>query len=457
MDGPVSITSVYKEMGYYEKADDNPNGTDTSSSSSSERTFSQYRLVIPNDDEVNNVLGGGLMPGSLTLLGGDPGVGKSTLLMQLAGEVASLATPPRGIGMGKDENAEANGHGPVWYVSGEENAIQIASRAHRLGIEESELLLLCETDADRIAELVVTYAHDAMATMDNNNFSNNENNDGEPPLGRRKQPSMLIIDSIQTMVCDNGASSSAGSIRQVRECVHLFLRLAKSTHVPIVLVGHVTKSGDVAGPRTVEHMVDAVLYLEGSGSGSGGSANHWNLRMLRAVKNRFGSASEVGMYEMSSRVGGRLVPVSDPSSFFLSHRGGEGDVEGCAISLVLEGIRPMTVEVQALVSSASGPSFVGRRNVNGISNARLVLILAVLQKRCRVGFWGKMDVYVNVVGGVRLMGNSGRGRGGDEGSESDLAIAVAVVSSFLGIEVRADTAFVGEIGLLGKSRKPFPS
>jgi len=229
----------------------------------------------------------------------------------------------------------------------------------------------------------------------------------------------------------------------VRECVGLFLRLAKSTGVPIILVGHVTKSGGVAGPRTVEHMVDAVLYLEGCEYGGGGGPN---LRMLRASKNRFGSSEEVGVYSSTSASGGRLVPVSDPSSLFLANRMDSEDLEGCAISLVLEGIRPMTVEVQALVTSAGAPSFVGRRTVEGISITRLQLILAVLQKRCGI-FFGRQDVYINVVGGISLKNSK------QDGTSSDLAIAVALVSSLHNIPIRSDTAFVGEIGLLGELRQ----
>ena len=440
---PVSITDVYKQMGYQ--------GGDLGDADEENRekhnTFSENRVQIPFDEELNNVLGGGVMPGSLTLLGGDPGVGKSTLLLQTAGHVASLSSPPRKIGYGMDDSAtitasgkQQRAMGPVLYVSGEENAMQIASRAMRLGIQESELLLLCETDADYIAEIVAMYPSDSQVQ----NWNSDENDTQEEGvLGRRRQPSLLIIDSIQTMICEDGGSSSAGGVTQVRECVGLFLRLAKSTGVPIILVGHVTKSGGVAGPRTVEHMVDAVLYLEGSEYGGGGGPN---LRMLRAAKNRFGSSEEVGVYSSTTASGGRLIPVSDPSSLFLANRMDSEDLEGCAISLVLEGIRPMTVEVQALVTSAGAPSFVGRRTVEGISITRLQLILAVLQKRCGI-FFGRQDVYINVVGGISLKNSK------QDGTSSDLAIAVALVSSLHNIPIRSDTAFVGEIGLLGELRQ----
>jgi DNA repair protein RadA/Sms len=410
------------------------------------------------------------MPGSITLVGGDPGVGKSTLLLQTAGSVASSAARSpvyRGIGMGPpvivpssstttDEGGgRSAGGGPVLYVSGEENAGQIASRALRLGILDPELLLWCETDADVIADAVV----DSVLSNDNCVVY-------DPSLSTSmsisRPPSLVIIDSIQTMTCVAAGSSSVGGMTQVRECVTLFLRLAKSTGVPVMLVGHVTKNGDVAGPRTVEHMVDCVLYLEGgtllgSGGGGGGAdvgggGGTSSLRVLRAAKNRFGSSEEVGVYEMS-RDSGRLVPISDPSSFFLSTRQDHVDAEGCAISVALEGIRSMTVEVQALVPWSADDRGSGRRIVDGISYSRLLLILAVLQKRYGISFH-KRDVYVNVVGGMHL-GSGGRGgsKGGSGGGGgSDLAVAVSVVSSLLGIPVRSDTAFVGEVGLLGELR-----
>ena len=409
----------------------------------------------------------------------DKGVGKSTLLLQMAGSVASTAKRSlqyQGIGMGPpkpsaesssledDGNAQNKqqqqqqhnkGGGPVLYISGEENANQIASRALRLGIQDPELLLWCETDADIIADTVVNSMYGSPPSFDStdgDSTSYNNNKSSSPPLATL--PSLVIIDSIQTMLCDSGGSSAAGGITQVRECVGLFLRLAKSTGVPIMLVGHVTKSGDVAGPRTVEHMVDAVLYLEGGGLLGGGSSGGGSgaesgggitsLRVLRAAKNRFGSSEEVGVYEMGQ--GGRLLPISDPSSFFLSTRLDNADAEGCAISVVLEGIRSMTVEVQALVALAAGSGgYGGRRIVDGISTSRLLLILAVLQKRYGISFH-RQDVYVNVVGGMHL------GKGSKSGGGSDLAVAIGLVSSLVGIPVRSDTAFVGEVGLLGELR-----
>jgi DNA repair protein RadA/Sms len=369
------------------------------------------RIPIPDDEELSTVLGGGIMKGSLSLVGGTPGVGKSTLLLQVAASVASMSSL-----------SALDNSGPVWYVSGEETAEQIASRAERLQLKERELWLLSETHVDSLAEQVATLVEAAAMNQ-------------SQALYKTKPPSLLIVDSIQTMVTDSGGASAAGGVTQMRECVALFLRLAKSTGIPIILVGHVTKSGDVAGPRTIEHMVDCVLYLEGVGTG-----DIMNLRMLRASKNRFGSTDEVGVYEMTA---GRLLPVSDPSSLLLSHRLNVEDTEGCAITVAVEGLRAMTVEIQALVAPTAGDS--PKRTINGITFSRLMLLLGVLQKRCGM-YFGKQDVYVNVVGNIRL---DHRGEGG---SSSDLAVAMTLVSSLTGIPVRSDSAFVGEIGLLGELR-----
>ncbi|CAB9519409.1 DNA repair protein RadA [Seminavis robusta] len=369
------------------------------------------RIVIPDDEELNTVFGGGIMKGSLCLLGGSPGVGKSTLLLQTAASIAS-------------NNLQ---DGPVWYVSGEETAQQIAERAKRLGCStaSNNLYLLSETHVDTLAEQVVTLMEAAAVNQ-------------SLALYKTNPPSMMVIDSIQTMICEAGGASAAGGVTQMRESVALLLRIAKSTNIPIILVGHVTKSGDVAGPRTVEHQVDCVAYLEGLEGGG----EMMNLRMLRTSKNRFGAADNVGVYEMTA---GRLLPVSDPSSLLLAHRLNTDDQEGCAITVAVEGIRAMTVEIQALVTpSCSGPTGGSKRNVNGIAYSRLALLLRVLQKRCGM-FFGRQDVYVNVVGSVRLGGREG-------GGSSDLTVAVALVSSLASIPVRSDTAFVGEVGLLGELR-----
>jgi DNA repair protein RadA/Sms len=321
--------------------------------------------------------------------------------------------------------------GPVWYVSGEETPQQIASRASRLGIQQEQLYLLCETHVDSLCEQIVSLLYPTPVAV------NGGADEAISSLLRPQAPSMIVIDSIQTMVCNAGGPSSPGGITQVRECVALCLRLAKSTGITVVVVGHVTKTGDVAGPRTVEHMVDAVLYLEGTEQATVSSGH--SVRLLRASKNRFGSSNEIGVYEMTS---GRLLPVSDPSSLFLAHHIDDQDVEGCAICISMEGMRPVAVEVQALVASTDSKTGYGRRTVDGTSYARLNLLLGVLQKRCGI-FLARKDVYVNVVGQMRL----------DRGdSNGDLAVVIAIVSSAASIPVRSDTAFVGEVGLLGELR-----
>jgi DNA repair protein RadA/Sms len=485
---------------------------DNENNINNKRRPKQERILVPNDDEFNNVLGGGFFPGSLTLMGGSPGVGKSTLLLQVAADIANLATPIPGIGMGPvraqtDENNDNNMYGPVWYVSGEETVEQIAARGQRLGVlqESTPLYVWQETYIDGLCQQIIqSLQHQHATTSRYNNKENNKDNENNssddnllwssplPP-----PPSLLIIDSIQTMVCNaGGSSSSAGGITQVRECVALLLRLAKTTRIPICVVGHVTKSGDVAGPKTVEHMVDCVLYLEGSsvdsGGGSGGGIPQ--LRTLRANKNRFGSTDEVGVYTMTS---GRLLPVSDPSSLFMSHRAEmmmQEDVEGCAVSIAMEGRRAVTMEVQALVTM--GMEKFNRKTVDGIPLSRVQLLLGVLQKRCRL-YFTRQDVYLNVVAGQMRMDrrevNSGTLRvvlhqivcvcvcvcvltwNCDYFKKwcshahicsitlplccclqffiiADLAVAVALVSSLTQIPVRADTAFCGEIGLLGELR-----
>ena len=499
---PVRITDLYPPTD-----DDNKNNPQKTSPTSSRQRFQQQRIRVPHDDEFNTVLGGGILPGSLILVGGDPGVGKSTLLLQTAGDIAThISTPMPQIGMGlpqpkitsknsknnnKGSSSSNDGNnmnlstpsspqplGPVWYCSGEESPDQIASRAQRLGIDSPELWLLAETHVDSLCAQVVQHmqpislqpnqqsgAVSSTRLNGNDNKDDDDHHDQPPSLSSSTNhvlqplpPSLLIVDSIQTLVCTSGGHSAAGGVTQVRECVALLLRLAKLTGIPIVLVGHVTKTGDVAGPRTVEHMVDCVLYLEGgssgsSGAGGGGGGDSYNpgIRVLRASKNRFGSSEEVGVYEMTA---GRLMPVSDPSSLFLSHRAflGQEDAEGCAIAIVLEGMRAIAVEVQALVASAGGSGGrgggFGRRTVDGLGHARLLLLMGVLQKRCGFGNLARhYDVYVNVAGRMRL--NSG---GTEHGNAADLATAIALVSSYVQIGVRADTAFVGEVGLLGELR-----
>lgn len=434
------------------------------------------RLQIPDDDEFNDVLGGGLMKGSLILLGGDPGVGKSTLALQVAAQIASLSVPPAGIGMGPStvSNTTSTGGripkvpvGPVWYVSGEETLEQIASRAARLasvayGATDppspttpkratwstsslpSQLFLLSETNLNVLADQVVqAWMRGGGSNGISLRAGDDDDTDAVSPSNRQDiPPSLLVIDSIQTMVCDAGGTSSAGGVSQVRETMALLLRLAKATQIPILTIGHVTKSGDVAGPRMVEHMVDAVLYLEHSQN---------NYRWLRAQKNRFGSCQTVGMYEFRE---GILVPLPEGTEAALAPP--SSDLEGCAMGICIEGPhRAMTVEVQALVTSAS--SSFGKKTVEGgVSFARLSLLIGVLQKHCRIAIAGGgrgpgngRDVYVNVVGCAGVVSKS---QLASAATALDLAVTVALASSHLRIPVRGDTAFVAQVGLLGELR-----
>eukprot|EP00526_Cylindrotheca_closterium_P004931 CAMPEP_0113612174 /NCGR_PEP_ID=MMETSP0017_2-20120614/5959_1 /TAXON_ID=2856 /ORGANISM="Cylindrotheca closterium" /LENGTH=637 /DNA_ID=CAMNT_0000521191 /DNA_START=20 /DNA_END=1933 /DNA_ORIENTATION=+ /assembly_acc=CAM_ASM_000147 len=370
---------------------------------------SSKRLMIPNDDELNTVLGGGLVKGSLILLGGDPGVGKSTLALQLAAQIAATSTPPIGVGMGE---VPTSIQGPVWYVSGEETMEQIASRAERLQVSTlSQLLLLSETSVERMANQVVSL----LDVPDGQTV-------GQYP------PSLIVIDSIQTMMSED-VMGSPGGVSQVRECMALLLRLAKSTKIPIICIGHVTKTGDVAGPRMVEHMVDAVLYLQSSGDDG-------SFRWLSASKNRFGSCQVVGLYEFQD---GRLLPNPDMKESPLR----EEDEEGAALAITVEGgSRAMLQEVQALVTP-SGSAF-GKKTVEGFPFARVNLLLGVLQKHCHVIIGNKKDVYVNVAGASVKNSKST--------VELDLAVAIALTSSHGSVPIRGDTVFLAQVGLLGELR-----
>jgi DNA repair protein RadA/Sms len=334
------------------------------------------RISIPGE-EFNRVLGGGIVPGSLTLIGGEPGIGKSTVLLQVAAELALW------------------GDKPVLYVSGEESAQQIKLRAQRLDLNPERLLLLSETDLEMILAHI-----------------------------EGLQPGMVIIDSIQT-VSLNDLSSAAGSVSQVRECTARLARLAKGRNIPMFLVGHVTKEGAIAGPRVLEHMVDVVLYLEGD--------RFHQYRLLRGVKNRFGSTNEVGVFEMGNE---GMQEVSNPSAAFLAER--NSDSSGTAIAVTLEGTRPILVEVQALTSSTAFG--LPRRTANGIDLNRLLLLTAVLTKRVGMAL-SNQDIYINIVGGLKI-------------SEPavDLAVAVAVASSFREVQVNPEVVLVGEVGLSGELR-----
>lgn len=326
--------------------------------------------------EMDRVLGGGLVPGSLVLIGGDPGIGKSTLLLQAASLVA---------GSGRR----------VLYMSGEESAHQIRLRAQRLGIAGSGLFLLAETNLEA-----------ALAAA------------------QEMSPGLFVVDSIQTVYWPQ-ANSAPGSVVQLRECAMRLMRFAKTSGIPTCLVGHVTKEGDIAGPRLVEHIVDVVLYLEGERFSS--------YRLLRGVKNRFGSVNEVGVFEMT---GDGMVGVESPSELFLAERA-EGAV-GSAIVPVLEGSRPLLVEVQALTS----PSILAmpRRTANGVDIGRLHLIAAVLSRRLGLAL-GNQDIIVSVAGGLRV-----------QEPAVDLAVALAMASSFRDVPLPRDLVTIGEVGLSGELR-----
>jgi DNA repair protein RadA/Sms len=334
------------------------------------------RIAVPGD-EFNRVLGGGIVPGSLVLIGGDPGIGKSTLLLEVAAELALW------------------GEQPVLYVSGEESPQQIKLRAQRLDLNPERLLLLSETDLEAI-----------MAHIE------------------AVQPGLAIIDSIQTMFLPD-LTSAAGSVSQVRECTARLMRIAKGRNIPMFLVGHVTKEGAIAGPRVLEHMVDVVLYLEGD--------RFHQYRLLRGVKNRFGSTNEVGVFEMGNE---GMQEVSNPSAAFLAERNSASP--GTAIAVTLEGTRPILVEVQALATATSFG--LPRRTANGIDLNRLLLLTAVLTKRVGMAL-ANQDLYVNIVGGLKI-------------SEPavDLAVATAVASSFREVQVDPETVLIGEVGLSGELR-----
>ncbi len=332
------------------------------------------RLQVPLE-EFNRVLGGGIVPGSLVLLGGDPGIGKSTLLLQVSNLVATHC-------------------GPVLYATGEESAEQVKLRAERLTAISPDLYILSETDVDAIL---------GFATELN--------------------PALLVVDSIQTMQT-SALESPSGSVGQVRESTARLTRLAKLQGIATFLVGHVTKEGNLAGPKVLEHMVDTVLYLEG---------DHFHAyRLLRGVKNRFGATHEVGVFDMQDA---GLSEVTNPSAAFLSER--ESQSAGSVVAVTLEGSRPLLVELQALVT----PTHFGlpRRTANGMDMNRLILLTAVLSKRAGLSL-GTQDVYVNVVGGMRLSEPA-----------SDLAACLAIASSLSDTPI-SETAVIGEVGLGGEVR-----
>ena len=338
--------------------------------------ISDDQRLLTQIGEFDRVLGGGLVQGSVVLIGGDPGIGKSTLMLQVLERVGTVVNP-------------------VLYVSGEESSKQVRLRADRLGAVSEMLYLLCETNLEAIFDQV-----------------------------EQLQPQAIVLDSIQTIYLPS-IESAPGSISQVRECAARVIQLAKTRGVPVFLVGHVTKEGAIAGPRALEHIVDTVLYFEGE--------RHQTYRILRAVKNRFGSTNEIGIFEMQDR---GLIEVANPSELFLSER--QANVSGSVVVCSVEGTRPLLVELQALVTPANYG--MPQRVATGLDSRRVALLLAVLEKRAGMHL-GTQDVFVNAAGGVRL-----------EEPSIDLGTAVAIASSLRDVPVGQRDVVVGEVGLGGEIR-----
>ena len=339
--------------------------------------------------EFDRILGGGLVPGSVVLLAGEPGIGKSTLMLQLAGSLADASSSSSG----RDNQA-------VLYISGEESLEQIKMRAKRLGIKSKNLLFLAETDVDAIIKVI------------------------EKLRKKIIKEKLIIVDSIQTITTEE-FSGTAGSVGQIRECTARLLRIAKSYAIPIFLIGHITKAGAIAGPKILEHMVDTVLYFEGEKFAS--------LRLLRATKNRFGAVDEVGVFEMTDQ---GMKAVDNPSKLFLAQRAAK--VPGSVVVATIEGTRPVLAEIQALVVSTQLP--VPRRVAQGLDYNRLQLIVAVLTKRLGLPL-ATFDVFANVTGGLRI-----------EEPAADLAVALAIISSFKNVALDPKAVCFGELGLLGEIR-----
>ena len=340
-----------------------------------EIVYQEHQRMDTGLAELNRVLGGGIVPGELILLSGDPGIGKSTLTMQLAGKMGA--------------------YGKVLYVSGEESGQQLKMRAERLAVRNDELKILIENNLEIVEQHLQT-----------------------------EQPKIVILDSIQTVYLPE-ISSAQGSVSQLRECTNRILQWAKIWGIAVIVVGHVTKDGSVAGPRVLEHMVDAVLFFEGD--------RQYQYRVLRALKNRFGSTNEIGVFEMQEQ---GLVEIANPSAVFLAERSQE--TVGSAVVACMEGSRPVLLELQALVS----PSFSNqpRRMTNGADYNRVAMLLAVLEKRAGLRI-GNQDIYINIAGGLRV----------DEPA-ADLGIVVALASSLSNKAVAASTVVLGEVGLTGEIR-----
>ena len=322
-------------------------------------------------EELDRVLGGGFVAGSLTLLGGEPGIGKSTLILQIC------------------DNIKVDGK--ILYISGEESAEQIKIRADRLNVNKDNIMFLSETDIELVENQI-----------------------------EKIEPEFVIIDSIQTMYSDE-ITSAAGSVSQVREITARIMKMCKQNSITTIIIGHVTKEGNIAGPRVLEHMVDTVLYLEGE--------RYFSYRILRGVKNRFGSTNEIGMFEMEDE---GLKEIKDPSKILISEDESE-NCNGTAVVVSIEGTRPLLVELQALVTQ----SFFGmpRRNAIGIDYNRLTLLSAVLEKKAGISL-GNQDIYLNVVGGIKI-----------NEPALDLGICLSIVSSYKNIPIDRKTAVIGEVGL----------
>lgn len=339
------------------------------------RSVAEERISMPSG-ELNRVLGGGVVTGSLILIGGEPGIGKSTLVLQNVLAIRSRR---------------------VLYVSGEESVTQLKMRADRIGRASDNVFIACETSLERI-------------------FENIED----------VEPEILVVDSIQTIASED-IESSAGSVSQVRECSAQLLRYAKESGVPVILVGHITKEGSLAGPKVLEHIVDVVLQFEGD--------NHYMYRLLRSIKNRFGSTNELGIYEMCRK---GLREVANPSEMLLSLGQENGDLSGISVGVTVEGIRPLLIEIQALVSSAAYGT--PQRSVTGFDGKRMNMLLAVLEKR--VGFkLGQKDVFLNIAGGLKV-----------NDPALDLGVACAIMSSNIDMAIPRTVCMAGEVGLSGEIR-----
>ncbi len=325
--------------------------------------------------ELDRVLGGGLVKGSLVLVGGEPGIGKSTLILQLCDKI--------------------QGEGKVLYVSGEESAEQVKIRADRLGINNDDIMFLGETDIDAIQEAI-------LAT----------------------NPKLVIIDSIQTMYSEE-ITSAAGTVSQVREITARIMRICKDNGITTIIIGHVTKDGNIAGPRVLEHMVDTVLYIEGE--------RYFSYRILRSVKNRFGSTNELGMFEMKNE---GMVEITNPSSILISER--EDNPAGAVVVASMEGTRPLLIELQALTSTSVFG--IPKRTANGFDYNRLAVLIAVLEKKAGLALGGQ-DVYLNVVSGIRIVEPA-----------VDLGVILACSSSYKNVSIPKDVVAIGEVGLTGEVR-----